>query len=72
MMNSSISRMGGKSRLRKKIIEMMISNSPELIKIPYEYLAKAKNFEIILNNLAHKIKNNICQENQIKQKVGRK
>ena len=56
----------------KKIIEMMISNSPELIKIPYEYLAKAKSFEIILNNLAHKIKNNICQENQIKQKVGRK
>ena len=50
----------------------MIINSPELIKIPYEYLAKAKNFEIILNNLAHKIKNNICQENQIKQKVGRK
>ncbi|MGM9876871.1 MAG: hypothetical protein ACI310_06585 [Bacilli bacterium] len=56
----------------KKIIEMMISNSPELIKIPYEYLAKAKSFEIILNNLAHTIKNNICQENQIKQKVGRK
>ena len=56
----------------EKIIEMMISNSPELIKIPYEYLAKAKSFEIILNNLAYTVKNNIYQENQIKQKVGRK